>query len=214
METDRILEIWKEKNIARVEFNFSCGGDSMGETYFQIWNNKEEEIEEEEIVNYFEENVYKNVDFYLNSDGNYQGESGTVIITLNDDDFNYSKSSSSEYSEQETFEVDVELTDEEVSFIKNYVSTINCSTESDNVNFNYSTDFIMTDELIEIESNLGAKLFQVASDFPFDKDEYARSFNYGNVFRDDELFGKLDVDTNTLTIELQIGYILYTQDEY
>ena len=108
-----IIKIWKEKNIDHINFNFSCGGDSMNDTSIEIFDKEGELVQDGELESYFDDQTYKNVEFYVNSDGHYQGEFGVVEITLNDeeDDFEYSKSASSEWNETCDNEVEIELTD-------------------------------------------------------------------------------------------------------
>ena len=44
-KTDTIVELWLENKINRIEYDFSCGGDSMNETDLHIFNDENEEIE-------------------------------------------------------------------------------------------------------------------------------------------------------------------------
>ena len=84
---------------------------------------KSDEIDDG-IELYFEDEVFRNVEFYENSDGHYLGEFGEVTITLNENEnqFDYSKSSTSEYSEPYTDNVRVKITKDEAKFIKDYVN--------------------------------------------------------------------------------------------
>ena len=36
-----IVKIWKENNVDRVEFQFSCGGDSMNDTSILIYDKED-----------------------------------------------------------------------------------------------------------------------------------------------------------------------------
>ena len=95
---EEIIKLWKEKNIDHVDFNFSCGGDSMNDTEIQIYDKQGNEVECSEISDHIDSEVYNKVEFYVNSDGHYMGESGTVKVELVEDDeepyLSYSKSSS------------------------------------------------------------------------------------------------------------------------
>jgi len=69
MQTNEAIKLWKELNIDRCEMEFSCGGDSMNETEYTLYDKEDNEVESEELADYFENEVYKNVEFYEVSDG-------------------------------------------------------------------------------------------------------------------------------------------------
>lgn len=155
------IKQWKEHNIDHVDFEFNCGGDSMGETTIVIYDKENNIVENSDIESYIEEAVYEEVTFYECSDGHYIGESGTVTITLDEDDeeeFSYSKSSEEEYCEHEPFTEKIDLTDEEVDFIDKYVSDINGNMGEGDYNINYKADFVQTDELVAVEEALMKKV--------------------------------------------------------
>jgi len=160
-----IIKIWKEKNIDHINFNFSCGGDSMNDTSIEIFDKEGELVQDSELETYFDNQTYNNVEFYVNSDGHYQGEFGVVEITLNDDedDFEYSKSSSSEWNESCVNEVEIELTDEEAQFVADYVLNINGG--EDDIQTNYKKDFILTNEQEETLKELEEKISEFARDY-------------------------------------------------
>ena len=109
-----IIQLWKELQITHIDFEFSCGGDSMNDTTLNI-HKGDEIIENDVISTYFENEVYNEVRFYEASDGHYMGEMGNVIIHLNDEDegFTYNKQAQSEFNETMTTDLEIELTDEE-----------------------------------------------------------------------------------------------------
>lgn len=162
MTKEQAIQLWKDNDVSKVTFEFSCGGDSMNETQVYIYNSKDEEIECSELSDYFDDQVYHNVDFYVNSDGVYMGESGNVYITLEEEeeeeDFIYNKESEEEYCEHTPFTEKINLTDEEVEFIEKYVSDINGNMSEDEININYKVDFIQTDELVALEEKLLEKV--------------------------------------------------------
>lgn len=163
--TQNIIKIWKEKNIDHINFNFSCGGDSMNDTSIEIFDKEGELVQDSELETYFDDKTYNNVEFYVNSDGHYQGEFGVVEITLNDeeDDFEYSKSSSSEWSESSVNEVEIELSDKEAKFVADYVLNINGG--EDDIQTNYKKDFILTNEQEETLKALEEKISEFAQDY-------------------------------------------------
>ena len=167
-----IIQEWKKLNVYQGRFEFSCGGDSMNETELTFYDNDDKPISKTQVLNdYFEDEIYKKVEFYEASDGHYIGEMGTVYITLNDDedDFEYEKSSTSEWSESYTEEVQIELTDEEKKFIEEYVDDF----EGDNgtINFNYTKDFVLTNEKEELVSNLENKITNTCDEYEFDESD-------------------------------------------
>lgn len=154
------IEQWKEHNIDHVDFEFSCGGDSMNDTTIFIYDKGNKVVQNSDIEKYIDEAIYDEVNFYECSDGHYMGESGTVTITINEenDDFEYLKSSEEEWCEHEPFIEKIQLTDEEVDFIDKYVSDINGNMGEGDYNINYKADFVQTDELVVVEEVLMKKV--------------------------------------------------------
>ncbi len=166
-----IIKLWKELGVEQVKFEFSCGGDSMNDTSITIEGKDGSEIDNVELRDYFDDAVYKRVEFYEASDGHYQGEFGNVYITLSDDeeDFDYNKSSQSEWSERVGSEVPVELTDEQMKFIKSKVLNING--DCDSLNVNYKNDCILSDKEEELVDDLENTLLDILRDYSPDTDE-------------------------------------------
>jgi len=146
---EEIIKLWKEKNIDHVDFNFSCGGDSMNDTEIQIYDKQGNEVECSEISDHIDSEVYNKVEFYVNSDGHYMGESGTVKVELVEDDeepyLSYSKSSQSEWSESYQNNEEITLTDKQAEIVSKYVDNINGG-EGGEIVVNFKTDCILTDE--------------------------------------------------------------------
>jgi hypothetical protein len=168
-EQEKIIQLWKENGVANIDYEFDCGGDSMNETTLNILDKKGELIECKEIEDYFENKIYDNVEFYVNSDGHYMGERGNVYVYLEEEDeeepyFTYSKTSMEEYNEREDFDVMIELSNEEIEYISLYVNNINTGW-GDDMNFNYGTDFIKTDRHEELEMSIGEKLTKFYDDY-------------------------------------------------
>ena len=150
---EELIKEWLEKNISEAEFQFSCGGDSMGDTDLLFYNNKKEVVDMNESGT-LTDLVYNNVDFYENSDGHYQGEFGTVCINLNEEknNFEYNKSSTSEYNNSYTDEVVISLKQEEWNYINKYVKNVSGDGVIDN--FEYKIDFYKTKLHTELEENI------------------------------------------------------------
>jgi len=159
LSVETIIQLWKELEITSVDFNFNCGGDSMNDTDIEI-HTKNGVITNDIIHDYFDNVVYNKVEFYVNSDGHYQGEFGSVEITLEDEgegeDFIYNKSAQSEWIEQQTEQVCIKLTDVEIAFLNKNVLNINGDDSNFNVVFN--GDVFLNDEDEVFLENLEKKI--------------------------------------------------------
>ena len=155
-EKQSIIDKWKELNLDRVEFEFSCEGDQMNETTTILFNKENSKIGNSEISKYFEEEIYRNVKFYVNSDGAYLGEFGTVYITLEEEEFLYSKVSKSEYNEIKVKEILVKLTKKEQELINKYISNINGN--ANGFQINYNKECVISDRDYLIINKLGEKI--------------------------------------------------------
>jgi hypothetical protein len=80
MELKEAIARWKELNVDRVVLTFNCGGDSMGDMDWEVFGANDQRIEDEDLISYFDRVIFDKVEFYVNSDGHYIGESGTVTI--------------------------------------------------------------------------------------------------------------------------------------
>ena len=205
-----IIKIWKEKNIDHINFNFSCGGDSMNDTSIEIFDKEGELVQDSELESYFDDQTYKNVEFYVNSDGHYQGEFGVVEITLNDDedDFEYSKSSSSEWNETCDNEVEIELTDKEAQFVADYVLNINGG--EDDCQTNFKKDFILTNEQEETLKGLEEKISEFAQDYTPKNEE--GEMNEWHSYTTNEEGKELKLVGNMLTLNVTKSFDIIKED--
>ena len=212
MTKEEAIALWKEQGIERVEMEFYCGGDEMGDYSFRYYNADDVELDEvKELFDYFDEEVFKKIDFYVNSDGHYMGESGSVHITIDDSDnedidFDYVKSAQSEWNESLTNTLSVTLNEEQINYVKEFISSINGGSD-ENTQFNYSKDFIMTDEHERIEKEIGTIIDDITSDYePDTENEVGEWFNYQN---EEPMFD----DDNTLLIEINNETTLYRDSD-
>lgn len=171
---NEIVKLWKELKIGYSVLTFDCGGDSMGEMDWAYYNKKGTQITDEkvkELDNFFDNEVFNQVEFYVNSDGHYMGEQGTVTITLNkDDEFEYVKEAMSEFSETYRDSVDVEVTEEEKVFLEEKVSNLaggNAGWNDEKI-INYKKDCILTEKEEELLNDLFEKLEKRAENHEFD----------------------------------------------
>jgi ribosomal protein S6E (S10) len=174
--TEAVSE-WKKLGIDNANMEFSCGGDSMSDYSFTFYTKNKSavtgrpeniEVESEELVVFFDRQIFDDVEFYVNSDGHYIGESGNVVITLNDDEdgFEYDKQSQSEWSESYEETIHIRLSNSEVEFIKNKILNINGGQDGD-ATFNYKIDCVITDEEEELIETLGKRLENECETYEF-----------------------------------------------
>lgn len=172
METEKIIKLWKELGIEQVILEFDCGGDSMGSTDWSI-ETATGTIHNQEIEDYFDAEVYNKVDFYVNSDGHYQGEAGQVIIELVENEgepyFSYSKQAESEFSESITNDLEIKLTEKEAEFIKKNI--INFNGDEGQINSVFKGDLFLSDEDEAFLNELEQKILDEVQDFSPETDE-------------------------------------------
>ncbi len=213
-ETNEVIELWKKLDITRGEFIFSCGGDSMNETEFKFWNSKNEEVESSELEDYFESEVYSEVEFYEVSDGHYMGEYGQVEIVLEEEDgeepyFSYDKQSQSEWEERYVEVMKYELTDSEVKFITEKVSSIVGGEDGEAIN--YKTDCVLSDEEEELSEKLLREISDAADEYEFEgADGEAQEWFTFTTSIDDE--DEIIIEDNKLSVEVQRTYYQLKED--
>jgi hypothetical protein len=164
---EQTIKRWNDLKITQGRFEFNCGGDSMGDTQMYFKSSLyEDEFEDAELANYFEDAVYKKVEFYEASDGHYMGEAGNVFITLNDDgnDFDYNKSAQSEWCNTIEGEMLCEVTEDEANFLNEYIAGMSFTGWNGNQS-DYKKDFILTDEHEVLIDELHTKFADCANDF-------------------------------------------------
>lgn len=213
---EKIIKLWKELGVTHIDFEFCCGGDSMNDTTLNI-HKGDEIIENNELETFFDNEVYKRVEFYVNSDGHYQGESGNVLIELNDegDDFNFMKSAQSEWCERTTNEVEVELTDEEIAFVNEFVADINGG-ESEGANFNYKKDFIINEKRKELIDSIGNKVDDVCGNFiPEVEGDGDVSDWYSYTTNEDDITDSVVViKGNKMIVNVSNEYYVFTDSDF
>jgi hypothetical protein len=163
-------------------------------------------VECSELDKFFDEEVFKQVDFYVNSDGHYIGESGTVHIELEEEDFSYIKSAQSEWQETISNTLTIHLTDEQIAYLKEYVRDFNGGVD-EFANFNYSKDFIMTDEHERIENEISTILDETTRDYEPETDNEVNDwYSYQN---EEPMFN----EHNKLLVEMNNETYVYTDSE-
>jgi hypothetical protein len=215
MQTNEAIALWKELGITTANMEFSCGGDSMNDYHFSFYNSENKEVQSGELESFFDDDVFKRVEFYVNSDGHYIGESGNVSIELSEDeenpDFVYYKNAQSEWSESFTDEVAVELTEKEVEFVRSKVLNLVGSQDGDAIN--YKGDCILNNEEEQISDTISQKISDVVMNHEFENavGEVEEWFQYNTDEVDSDVLPK--IVGNTLFVSLTRQFLVYTDSE-
>ena len=213
------IQEWKKLNISECEMRFDCGGDSMGDYSFDFTDNDENNVESELLDRFFENEVFKNVDFYEASDGHYIGENGSVFIELSEDEseFTYSKQATAEFSEQVEGITYIKLTKKEIELIKSKVRNILGDNDRNNTEIEYKGDVILTDNEDNLLDKIKQKIHDFADDFypstdDIDCDDVGDDtewFNFRLRDEDDEL----EIKDNKLKLIVVRNYYVYRESE-
>lgn len=215
------ITLWKKAKVSSCEMEFSCGGDSMNDYSFRFFNEKGKEIKENkvsELKDYFEDAVFHNVEFYVNSESQYMGEFGTVTITLNEEEneFEYEKNARAEYSESFTENVGIPITKSEAKFLNEFVDSI---FGEEDAQINYKKDLIVGEKEEKLIKGITSKVkefgeqYQITntSNLPEDAEEDDSGWfriTTAEQKENDEL--KID-ENNNLWVEISKTY-RYTQE--
>ncbi len=209
MQTNDAIKLWKELNIDRCTMEFSCGGDSMNETEFTLYDKDDNVVECEELADYFDNVVYNEVDFYEVSDGHYMGEYGQVEITLEEDDdepyFSYDKQAQAEWEETFSDTMYVELNEKE-SEVLGKVSNINSSFMDRENNINYKDDCVITEEESNTLNELVERIYDMSDLFEIEgkgeEQEESRRFE-----------SNIEIEEGKLLVEVSASFY-YTEESY
>lgn len=209
METT--IKAWKEAGIDYANFIFSCGGDSMNDYRFEYFDADHNSIDSFEHEQELEDEVFRRVEFYVNSDGHYMGEDGTVTITLNEegDHFEFSKDAESEYCERLDSKITISLTEEEVDYINKYVEDI-IGGYDENTGINYKLNFIKTEQLSAIEQSIFEKIEEATEDFCPKVDGELTDWYTFNLT--DNSSGEIEIDGTELAVQVENEYYTYIKE--
>jgi len=155
---EELIKKWKEYNIDMAEFEFTCGGDSMNNTELVFYDKDNNEVEVD-FNDEIENEIYDNITFYDSSDGHYQGEAGTVTVTLVEEEgeepcFQFDKDAQSEYSESYTDRIQIEFSKEQYDYLEKHVEDIKDNYSIDAIVFLYKIDFFVSPEKELIEESI------------------------------------------------------------
>ena len=213
MEKAEAIKLWKELGITNCTMNFHCGGDSMGDTSF-VLSDENGDVDCQELEDFFDDEVYRHVDFYVNSDGHYQGESGTVEIELNEDEdgFYYSKCATSEWSETETSVIDIELSPQMIAFINKNISNINGSSDGD-ATINFKRDFIMSNEDEVLLKEIEDKIYKDVEEYePQNVDGEVDEWFTFTTNSNEDTIKELTIVGNSIKVIINNSVTIYRED--
>ena len=210
VEVSQEITLWKENKIHECIMEFSCGGDSMNDYDFKFYDKKGKEIVCVELKDFFEDEVFRRVEFYVNSDGHYIGEFGQVVITLNDEDeFEYDKSSKSEWSERFSEKIPIGITPEEAKFLNEKVDNMNGGDGEKNIN--YKIDCIITDEEEEMVDNILDRIDDVCENYEFQSEEGEPEDTYS--WSTDEDGGEIEIKGDNLYVDVSRSFLIIKEEE-
>lgn len=222
MTEQQAIELWKQLGVGHCEMHFSCGGDSMNDYSFKLYGKDGNEIEDAELNAYFEDAIWKKVQFYEASDGHYIGESGIVEIRLQDEDedeepyFSYDKNARSEWNETIVTTLGIKLTPEMVDYIEKNVRNINGS--QDEFAINYKRDFILTDADVAVEEAIETLITDATEGFepelPSDEDSLEDWFTYNTDMEDEEESRSLTIKDGELQVRIRNQYLTFSDSDY
>ncbi len=211
---EEMIDKWKELNIKSCSMEFSCGGDSMNDYSFTFYTNDNKQVDGEELEDYFDSEVFNRIEFYECSDGHYIGESGVVEITLEgegeDEGFEYYKDATSEWSERYFGQMNVPLTDTELSFIKEKVLNMNGGDWGE-PNINYKVDCIVTDEEEKMMNDLIQKICDESEDFEIEDATGEPEEGFRWTTNEDE--NEIEFEGNSLKVQVERNYMTTTPSE-
>ncbi len=210
MQTNDAIKLWKELNIDRCEMEFSCGGDSMNETDYTLYDKDEKVVDSPELNDYFDHEVYNEVEFYEVSDGQYMGEFGKVVITLEEDEedeeyFSYDKQALSEWEDTFFTDVNIKLSEKEKELLVTKVENINGGGWDNELNVNYKDDCVLTDEEEELLNNLLEKVRDEAENAEIEG-EGEETDGENRTFE-----SEIDIEDDTLVVSVG-GRFYFTRD--
>ena len=222
-DVQQMIALWNEKGIVKGEFIFQCGGDQMNDTEIHFYNDAGDEVMCDELEGYIDGEVYNQVEFYVNSDGHYQGESGSVYIELNDegDDFTYSKTSESEWNESFSEVGYCELTEQEIAFVKDKIHSLVGGGDGEATNF--KRDCILTDDEVALLESITDKIRDFAETYTFENSEGEENewFTYTTDMGEAEMDTEVEYNEanptftkdNTIAVLINKSFIIYKEEE-
>ena len=202
METNEAIQLWKERNIQRCEMGFNAGGDDMGEYTFTFYGENDVEVKDDDLKDFFDDEVFEKVHFYVNNEGEY----GTVFITLEDEAFDYNKTSWTDESETITEPSDIELTPEEVALLRDKIERFSFTSDESPV-YTYYKDCILSEKEMETLKAFEVRVSEYAEDYEFATSHDSCEDDWWQV----QFSGR---DENILTVDISANFYVSHENNY
>lgn len=205
METNEAVQLWKKRNIQRCEMRFNAGGDDMGEYTFTFYGEKDVEVKDDHLKDFFDDEVFENVTFYQDNEGEY----GTVYITLDNEDetlFIYSKTSWTDESESITELSDIELTPEEVALLRDKIERFSFIYDESPV-YTYYKDCILSEKEMETLKAFEERVSEYAEYYEFDTSHDSCEDGWWQVEFSER-------DGNTLIVDISANFCITHENNY
>lgn len=207
MEIKEAVAAFKKLRLKSITFDFSCGGDSMGDTTVilnGLRKSDKESQEAKDLKEFIDNTIYDNVTFYEASNGVYMGEAGTVEIKLNEtkDDFEYDKSSEAEYNERHTESRMINMSPKMIKFIKDNVSRIEGDSDME-IDIIFKKDVFLSDEDEGVVSEIEELLRNEMDNF--EPEEINEDLNDWRGLEVD----KIEVKKSALKVKFTVEYTKY-----
>lgn len=191
---ENIKELFTSGKISKIEWTYSAGGDSLNDYNAIFYNEKMEEVECGIDVSDY---ILDNISINENSDGYYQGMSGTVTLLMEDDEIVFQHSYQEEWNEDYAEEITISIT----PFEKKVLSKIDTLTFTDDeeMEVTFKKNMFLNNKIISSISDIEKKIKKEGQDFLVKKDIYdsCYSYNFESVKKDKALF---NLDYTQLTL--------------
>ena len=184
---------------------FNAGGDDMGEYTFTFYGEKDVEVKDDDLKDFFDDEVFKNVTFYQNNEGEY----GTVTITLDNEDgtlFVYDKTSWTDESESITEPSDIELTPEEVALLRDKIERFIFTSDEPSL-YTYYKDCILSEKEMETLKAFEERVSKYAEDYEFATSHDSCEDGWWQVEFSER-------DGNTLTLNISANFYITRENNY
>ena len=203
MEINEAIQLWKERNIQRCEMEFNAGGDDMGDYTFTFYGENDAEVKDNDLWDFFDDEVFKKVLFYQDNEGEY----GTLTITLEDDEaFDYSKISWTDEQETMTEPSDIELTPEEVALLRDKIERFSFISDEFPV-YTYYKDCILSEKEMETLKAFEERVSEYAEDYEFATSHEPCQDGWWQVDFDER-------NENILTLNISANFYITHENNY
>jgi hypothetical protein len=239
MDETEIWDLWLELKVDHILIEYSCGSDETLLEGTMIYDQSGSQIYSNDLSDFFEEEVFKKVDFVDATDKYYLGESGTVKITMIEDggrywedneegeeieiltyEFIYNKKGEEKYLHKIQNKLFIPLEESTINLINDKVSNIYGSHLT--VIVNLKNDTILTEEENILLEKLKLELDKLCKEFkPQSDKDIIDWYDFGTYFEKhindgDEILEDVNRDSNLILFSNDnlILYIINYHEAY